>query len=217
MTDTKQPDETTEPSPVVIATCEDFDGLDLNTLMASIGDADEWLLRRHFAEAAEAAKSAGADGHARALELVGHLIGLPLRPEDPSGPFGARRVGLDARSHIASDFRGEQSRILAELSRNIGPSVIRARLADVAWENDHTLKTAGQTAVSAYVESVRDQLESETEDDLGVGRSSINLVHRAMQISARRVKPSEASWKSRIAELISAPTTDWRRLALSTA
>lgn len=185
MTNTEQPDETPEPSPVVIATREDFDGLDLTAMMASIGDADEWLLRRRFAEAAEEAKARGADGHARALELIGHLIGLPLRPEDPSGPFGARRVGLDARSHIASDFRDEQSRILAELSPNIGHSVIRARLADVAWENHHSLTTAGQTAVSAYVETVRHQLANEAEDDLGVGRPSIDLVHRAMQISAR--------------------------------
>lgn len=185
MTNTDHPDETPEPSPILLATSGDFEGLDLETFMASAGDADEWLLRRHFAEAAEAAKTRGAEGHARALDLVAHLIGLPLRPEDPAGPFGARRVDFDARSHIASDFRGEQSRILAEVSTNIGPSMIRARLADVAWENDHSLTSAGQTAVAAYVENVRQQLEKEADEGLGVDRSPINLIHRAMQISAR--------------------------------
>ena len=185
MTDTDQPGEMPEPRPIVVATSGDFEGLDLNTFMASLGDADEWLLRRHFAEAAEAEKARGADGHARALDLVGHLVGLPLRPEDPAGPFGARRVGLDARSHIASDFRGEQSRILAAISPNIGPSAVRARLADVAWENDHSLTIAGQTAVAAYVEVVRHHLANEVDEEFELDRSSINLIHRAMQIAAR--------------------------------
>ncbi len=170
---------------MLIASADDFNGLDLQAVMAQIGDIDEWFLRRALADAADAANARGADGHARALALTNHLVGLPLRPEDPAGPFGARRVSLDARSYIASDFRGEQSRILADVAPSLGNALIRARLADVAWENDHGLTSAGRTAVSAYVEIIDQTLSIDPTTDPGVERSAVDQIHRAMQIAAR--------------------------------
>ncbi|MBB5746568.1 DUF4209 domain-containing protein [Brevundimonas variabilis] len=170
--------------PVLVAELGDFEGLDIDSVVAGIAP-DEWLLRRAFYDAAEAARSTGADGHGRALDLISHLVGLPLRPDDPAGPFGARRVGMDARSHIASDFRGAQSAVLSAIAPEIGNSALRARLADVAWENDHTLTLAGRTAVDAYVTCIDERMtRPNADEDLGE-RLSLAYAHRAMQISAR--------------------------------
>lgn len=179
--------ETADPphEPVLIAEQADFEGLDTDSILAGADEPDEWLLRRAFYDAAQAARSTGAESHRRALDLISHLVGLPLRPDDPAGPFGARRVGMDARSHIASDFRGAQSTVLATVAPGIGNPALRARLADVAWENDHTLTLAGRTAVDAYVTCIEERMARlESDEDLG-DRLSLTYAHRAMQISAR--------------------------------
>lgn len=171
--------------PVLIAELGDFEALDVDSVVDRVDSPDEWLLKRAFHDAAEAAEASGAGGHRRAFNLISHLVSLPLRPEDPAGPFGARRVGLDARSYIASDFRGAQSLVLAAIAPQIANSAVRARLADVAWENDHSLTLAGRTAVDAYLACIDARLSgSRAEDDFG-DRLSLTYVHRAMQISAR--------------------------------
>lgn len=108
-----------------------------------------------------AAKSAAADGvpetpAERVFSTLAAVTGMHLKAQEPNEPFGPMVVWAEGRRSAApGDFRGAPVEALSEMASRAKNPVLRARLADVCWLLDRRRAQLGRTAISAYVEIVR--------------------------------------------------------------
>ena len=61
----------------------------------------------------------------------------------------------DAGRRHRSDFRGDSVAVLSEMAARAEHPVLRARLADVSWLLERKRAQLGKTAISAYVEIIK--------------------------------------------------------------
>ncbi|MXO58907.1 DUF4209 domain-containing protein [Altererythrobacter salegens] len=185
-------------TPVLLASADDFAAIDLVKALEGVDRADDLALEQAFNRAAEAADEAGDAAGARGYRLLMFLCTLHLRVEDPAEPWGPRFVGPEGRSYTASDFRGEQNAVLADVVDGIAHPALRARIADVVWYNDRKQGGAATASIAAYSEIIQRRLGGTYARPFEDFDSILDLVawlDRALQIAAmsrkRGVIPDE--------------------------
>ncbi len=183
----KSDDNGDDPTPTVFASADDLASIDIDAILRDLDRADEYALETAFIEAVATAEAAGFDNQVRGYRLLLLLCTLRLRTDDPAEPWGPRWQGSNGRSYAASDFRGEQTAILAEFIDNVTHPTLRARIGDVVWYNDRKRAEAASAAIDAYCEVVRDCLNGTYSSRFGEVDRIIDLVDwldRALQINA---------------------------------
>lgn len=173
------------------ATLADLVDIDFEALIEGSQSADSNELSQLFRTAAE---SAGADGNSetpatRVYSMLAAVTGMHLKAQEPNEPFGPMVVWAEGRRSAApGDFRGEPVEVLAQMAARAKQPVLQARLADVCWLLERKRAQLGTTAISAYVEIVK-QADSGTlkfQYDKEPGAFKIearDLLRRALSIS----------------------------------
>ncbi len=121
-------------------------------------------------------------------ELLGHVTSPMLRSDSDNEPFSPVVVMPDgSRSAIPRDLNKEKINFLTQLAPTVKNSEIRARIADIIWEDSRNSQMA-QIAVSAYLETAKRLESSET------WVTPYQRIQRAIKIAIRLGRESN-EWK----------------------
>lgn len=186
-------DQETLPFPLTLASPADLASVDLTAAFDGLDHADDHALEQALNRAAENAEARGDGAALRGYQLLSILCTFHLHVEDQAEVWGPRWQGSERRSYMASDFRGEQTAILADMAGTIPHPALRARVADVVWSNDRAQGAAGMLAVEAYCELIERRLDGSYVRQFAPD-SILDLVdwfHRALQIVAMSRKRGE--------------------------
>ena len=177
-----QPEEDAPP-----VTADEFAAVGAEAPLRDTRNLDCWTLGNLYRVAASQALENGDDRAVRVFGLLSDIANIHFKPEDRAEPYGPQFVMDGRRSMIPSDLRGEQSAVIAEIVPVIGNSGLRARLADIAWQNDRKLAPMAQQAINAYCESVEAVLDGNgeffNEERTASARDGCKMLHRAGQIA----------------------------------
>jgi hypothetical protein len=175
-----------EVASLVLASADDLSILDLKTALSGLNRADDHALEQALNQAAKEAEERGDLASQRGYRLLSILCTFHLRVDDQGEAWGPRWQGSEGRSYTASDFRGEQTAILAGIAESIAHPALRARVADVAWHNDRARGPMASLAIHAYCEVIERRVEgSYVRRFSDLENSILDLVdwfHRALQI-----------------------------------
>jgi hypothetical protein len=179
-------------SPVWLrASLADLADLDFESPIVGSQSADSNELSQQFRAAAE---SAAVDGSpetpaARIFSMLAAVMGMYLKAKEPNEPFGPMVVWAEGRRSAApGDFRGEPVAVLAQMAACAKHPVLRARLADVCWLLNRKQPQLGRTAISAYVDIVKQvdsgALKFQFDNDRGALKyEARDLLRRALSIA----------------------------------
>ncbi|MBM7404967.1 MULTISPECIES: DUF7380 domain-containing protein [Sphingomonas] len=171
-----------------VISLDDLKALDVNALLAGNEGSDPFALTKPLREARADAEEAGDEARRRTLSLLHDILDIHLRVHDRAEPFGPMFQGPGGRTCTASDFRGEQSTILAEFAATVDHPVLRARLADLAWYNDRKRGDVGKLAVEAYCEIIKRRIAGELHRTHGDDTHLLDMADiatRMMSVAAR--------------------------------
>ncbi len=173
------------PAALEAVSLSDLRGVDLATVLAGIDDADLWSYQSALWRASEVSVDPGGQ---RALKLLAIICGFRFRVEDPAGPWSHTDEGEFQRRYSPSDFRGEQTDVLAEFAPSIEHPMLRARITDAVWYNDRRRGRLAALAIDAYLDVVDRRLDGRMKARFGGADESgfdlIDWVERALQLSA---------------------------------
>lgn len=172
----------------ILASADDLATIDLGAVLDDLDRADDHALEQAFDQAARDAEAKGDEPAQRGYRLLSILCTFHLRAEDPADAWGPRWQGPEGRSYTASDFRGEQTTVLAEIAADIPHPALRARIADVVWYNDRAQGPAAAVAVDAYCEAIQHRLDGVYAPRFADRPESVldlvDWLNRALQITA---------------------------------
>lgn len=176
------------------ASLSDFACIDLSSLLADLECADINAIESALQVELTNAIGAGDEGAERALRVLVLLCTLHLQVDDPACEYVARWRSPERRSYEASDFRGDQNDILAQIAPQIRHPGLRARVSDVVWFNERKQWAAGKTAILAYSELVEKRIDGSIRSIYTTAEffsDAVNWLHRGLQIASSSSKPSK--------------------------
>ena len=168
-------------------TAEDFAAADVEAPIRDSRNVDCWTLGNLYQSAGSEAEESGNESAARVFALLCEIANIYFKPEDRAEPYGPLSVFDNQRTLIPADLRGEQSAAIADLVPNIENPGLRARLADIAWQNDRKLASMAQQAIEAFCEAVSlvlvGKAEFFSEDRTASGYDGCRMLRRACQLA----------------------------------
>ena len=179
-------------------TSEEFASVDVEAPIRDSKNVDCWTIASLYQAAASEAEEGGNEPALRVFGLLSAIANLHFKPEDRAEPYGPHAVRDGHRSMIPSDLRSDQTAAIAGFMPTIGNPGLRARLGDIAWQNDRSLPGMAQLTIGAYCEAVDLVLDGIAEFFNGDRTASSNdgckMLRRACQIAhATGWKDPEAS------------------------
>lgn len=150
-----------QPTPGVdfVVSIQDIEAADINTALSQLQSLDCFDFHRCFNEARENAVQAGDDASSHAYALFSGLSYYHFVEDSRTEPFRPMMIDGDRRTLIPSDLLPEQIEVLARIAGQIENPGLRARAADVAWQQNRANSECGRLAVRSYcacATSVRD-------------------------------------------------------------
>jgi hypothetical protein len=175
-----------EPGGLPFVSVEDFRAVDVNSLLAAHPRADKFEIERILI-AAEKEAEAENGARARVLHLLVALCSFHLLLEPEGDAFGPRlTLANGSRTAIPSDLRGEQSDVLATIAKTFDHPFLRARAAEVPYENGN--RRMGRIAIDAYAQLVTNRLNkvyaSTFEENGPTVMDVVRPIERSFQINA---------------------------------
>jgi hypothetical protein len=145
-------------APWVLATAADLGNQDFEAPIAGLVSAESYELSEAYRRTGQAA-GAMAEGletaETRLFVMLSAVTGMRLKAHEREEPFGPVLAMADGRrSAIPADFREGHIDLLADLAMRASNTVLRARLADVAWLLDRRRGKLGGIAITAYVDTI---------------------------------------------------------------
>lgn len=170
-------------------TADDIRSAGVNELLADVKRLDRSGLLEAIKNARVSAEAA-TDQQGKVLRMLDSLMSLHLYVDMEGDSCGPQFLDNEERTAILSDFAGEQALALAEVASEILHPALRARFADVAYEN--RIMRSGREAIEAYCEVAQRIIDGDVELEFpGIGTRSMDAVRpllRSMKISARVCK-----------------------------
>ena len=151
----RHPEDPQSSEPAIRVTADEFASLDVEGPIREARSVDCWTLGKLYRTAASEAEKSGNRVAVRIFGLLSDISGIHFKPDDRAEPYGPQFVFDGRRSMIPSDLRGEQSGAIAEVVPTIRNPGLRARLADIVWNNHRNLAAMAQKAIKAYCEAVQ--------------------------------------------------------------
>ena len=186
-TDQQHSEDAEREAPANVITAEDFAAVDVESPIRDSRNMDCWALGNLYQSAGSEAEASGNESAARVLALLCEIANIHFKPEDRAEPYGPLSVFDNQRTLIPSDLGGEQSAAIADLVPNIENPGLRARLADIAWQNDRKLAAMAQHAIEAFCEAVSLVLDGKAEffneDRTASGYDGCRMLRRACQLA----------------------------------
>lgn len=134
---------------------EELSQVDLEAPITGSTAFDAWELGDLYAHAAGEARLAQRNVAALVYSLLQGLCQMMFRPTDRSEPFGPLIAWGDGRrSIVPSDIPESLNDALASCIPHIRNSILRARIADIAWVNNRRHGACAAVAVDAYCDVV---------------------------------------------------------------
>ena len=173
-----------------LITLKEFEEVgDFETPIQNCKEIECYALAELFSAEANKNIKQGENSAYRVYNLLYELTSISF---DPTKQNETERFGPLLRSNgnstpIPSDYQGNQTEVLIQLVPDIKNLVLRARLADIIWQNDRSQHEMAQNAIDAYVEAVDQVLKGEVDHSISgqysVGRIGCFYLMRALQIS----------------------------------
>lgn len=157
--ETAREDEAPTPiAPWLQATVADLGNLDFEAPIAGLISAESYELSEAYQRSARPTGT-GVERldtpEARLFVLLSAVTGMHLKPHEREEPFGPMMAMADGRrSAIPADFWDDHIDLLADMAMRAANSVLRARLADVAWLLDRRRGKLGGIAITAYIDTI---------------------------------------------------------------
>ncbi len=128
-----------------------------------------------------------AEEHQEPLKLLSSILMIHGRFRDAARPYGPMWTDSNGRSLIPADLKGEQTTELHKFLSDIENPTLRARVADIVWFNDRSLRDAAEVAIAAYADRVEQYLDGEASFRFDpkslIDHRAMKLLRRAFQIS----------------------------------
>jgi hypothetical protein len=157
-------------------------------LLAGFNQCCGFHMTNELRRLAEEAKARGEMPAYRGFVLFQRLSSLHMRPADAAQTWHPRSQGIDGRSYMPSDFRGDQNTVLASIVPSIVHPALRAQIADVVWYNDRKQQEAASLAISAYCEIISLRLSGAYSSRSNTNNPGLmdlaDYLHRVLQINA---------------------------------
>ena len=134
-------------SPLIVTSAE-FAAADFEAPIGDSSNVDCWTLGSLYQTAASEAEESGDGSALRVFALLALIANIHFKPEDRAEPYGPQSVFDGRRSMIPSDLRGTQSAVISEFVPTIRNPGLRARLADIVWQNNRKVPSMAQLAAS---------------------------------------------------------------------
>ena len=170
-----------------LVTIDEFAAVGAEAPLRDTRNLDCRTLGSLYQVAASQAQKNGDDRAARVFGLLSDIANIHFKPQDRAEPYGPQYIWDGRRSMIPSDLRGEQSAVIADIVNTIGNPGLRARLADIAWQNNRRLAEIAQQAINAYCKAVETVLGGNgdffKEDRTASGPDGSGMLRRACQIA----------------------------------
>ena len=186
-TDEQQSEDAEREEPARVVTAADFAAVDVEAPIRGSRNVDCWTLGNLYQSAGSEAEASGNESAARVFALLREIANIHFKPEDRAAPYGPLSVRDNQRTLIPSDLQGEQSAAIADLVPSIENPGLRARLADIAWQNDRKLASIAQQAIEAFCEAVSLVLDGKAEffneDRTASGYDGCRMLRRACQLA----------------------------------
>ena len=173
-------------SPLIVTSAE-FAAADFEAPIGDSSNVDCWTLGSLYQTAASEAEESGDGSALRVFALLALIANIHFKPEDRAEPYGPQSVFDGRRSMIPSDLRGTQSAVISEFVPTIRNPGLRARLADIVWQNNRKVPSMAQLAVDAYCDAVQLVLDGQAEffdgDRTASGYDGCRMLLRGCQIA----------------------------------
>ncbi len=187
-----------------LITLEEFEEVgDFETPIRNCKEIKCYALASLFRSEANNKKKQGENSAYRVYNLLDELTSIGFDPtkQNEIERFGPLLWSNGYRTPIPSDYQGSQSEVLIQLFPDIKNPVLRARLADIIWQNDRSQHEMAQNAIDAYVEVVDQVLKGEVvickNDPNSVGQIGCLYLMRTLQISKASGKKGWDSTKQK--------------------
>ena len=181
-----------------VVTIDELKSVDIEAPIRGSDHVDCNSLGSLYRAAASDQEKSGNTTAARVFDLLCEIVYIDLKPEDRTEPYGPYWVMDGHRSTIPGDLKGEQSQALAAIAPDVQNPGLRARLADIAWYNDKSLKKMAQMAIAAYCEAIELVMAGRNQilkiHPNSIGFPGIRMIHRACQI-AQATGSKATGWK----------------------
>ncbi len=167
-----------------------FQSADLGAPLVDLNQMDYFDIAQRYGAAAAEAASDGRKTDEMVFRLLAALCSCHLRVEDRANPFGPMAaLANGSRSAVPADYKGDQNLVLLKAIPLLSHPSVRARIADIVWQNDKRLVSAATSAIEAYCELAEtlsaDRSRLRFTVELDVAFEEIEPVARALQIAGQ--------------------------------
>ncbi|WP_435609353.1 DUF7380 domain-containing protein [Pseudomonas knackmussii] len=178
----------TDNQPVMdVATVDDFEHINLSSILAMTNTLHFHTLQNVFHGAAQTAKESGDTAAERAYIVLAVICSYHFNP-NRTDAFSPQMIMEGRRSLVPSDYIGEQQYALAQVAEQIDHPLLRARIADSCWYTNRKLHKMAEIASNSYLDATNmffsGGLLYQYESDFEVPSKVIDLIERAFSIYA---------------------------------
>ena len=186
---------------LTVVTLSDFKAVDFETPIQDSKSVNCMKLASKFQRAAREQEKAGNPVAEKVYSRLGKILSIHLNPHDQLEPFVPIWKTNNQRSMTSSDLAGENSQTLAEIAPDIKNHGLRARLFDIAWQNNRKWADLARLTIHSYCEAVEvavnEQRVFSSYEQITEARIVCDLLRRACQIA------QAIGWKDPEKKLIS--------------
>ena len=172
---------------LTVVTLSDFEAVDFEAPIQDSKSVNCMKLASKFQCAAREQETAGNPVAFKVYSRLGEILLIHLNPFDQSEPFTPIYKTNKQRSMIPSDLAGENSQALTEIAPDIKNHALRARLSDIAWQNNKKCADLSRLAIHSYCEAVEiavnEQRVFSVNEKITEARIVCDLLRRACQIA----------------------------------
>jgi len=170
-----------------VATVDDFERINLSSILAMTNTLHFHTLQDAFNRAAQTSKESGDSAAERGYNVLAVICSYHFNP-NRTDAFSPQIMMDGRRSLIPNDYIGEQQDVLIQITERIDHPLLRARIADSCWYTNRKLHRMAEVASRSYLDAVNmffaRVLFYQYESDFEVPSKVVDLVDRAFSIYA---------------------------------
>ena len=138
-----------ESNPIInfLASEEDLRKIDLKSLFNEQTIKNE---SEAYAKFQSLVKIHAGDELRNSYRLLASLMSFHMSIDNNQISFTPIFQDQNGRTHIPNDFIGKQNEVLSTILNDISNDIVRARIADVVWQNDRSNIESSKIAVESY-------------------------------------------------------------------
>lgn len=170
-----------------VATVDDFEHVNLSSILIMTNSLHFHVLQEEFQKAAQNSKNSGDTAAMRVYSVLAVVCSYHFNP-NRTDVFSPQIIMDGRRTLTPSDYIGEQQIALTQVVDRIDHPLLRARIADSCWYTNRKLHKMAELASNSYLDAVRlffaGNLLYKYESEFEVPSKIVDLIERAFVIYA---------------------------------